>query len=74
MAKTTRRRMQPPAPAEGAADMPQPENESPGAPSTTPSHDRIADRAYQRYLQRGGGEGSDLEDWFEAERDLKSNS
>jgi hypothetical protein len=37
-----------------------------------PSYDEIAEAAYQRYLQRGGGDGQDFDDWLEAERELKS--
>ena len=73
MAKTPRRRTEAPAPLNEAPDVPQPGNRPIDAP-TTPSHDQIADRAYQRYLDRGGVEGSDWDDWFEAERDLKGNS
>lgn len=36
-----------------------------------PTDDDIRERAYQRYLQRGGGHGMDFEDWLEAERELK---
>jgi len=32
--------------------------------------DRIAQRAYELYEQRGRQEGQDLEDWLEAEREL----
>jgi hypothetical protein len=35
-----------------------------------PSHDEIATRAYDRYLQRGAAHGDDLADWLEAEREL----
>jgi hypothetical protein len=38
--------------------------------SETPRTQRIADRAYQRFQRRGGEHGRDLEDWFEAEREL----
>lgn len=31
---------------------------------------RIADRAYQLYMARGGNDGRDLDDWLEAEREL----
>ena len=34
--------------------------------------DDIRLRAYQRYLERGGGDGKDFDDWLEAERELKS--
>ena len=36
-----------------------------------PTHDQIAEAAYQRYLSRGGGHGSDFDDWLEAERELR---
>ena len=38
--------------------------------------ERIATRAYELYVTRGGEDGRDLDDWLEAERDLardKSN-
>jgi hypothetical protein len=34
------------------------------------SRDDIARRAYDLYQQRGGTNGSDLDDWLQAERDL----
>jgi DUF2934 family protein len=40
-------------------------------PSTGPNEDDIRRRAYQRYLERGGGDGQDFDDWLEAERELK---
>jgi Protein of unknown function (DUF2934) len=36
-----------------------------------PSEEDIRMRAYHRYLERGGGHGTDFEDWLEAERELK---
>src|SRR5688572_32182789 len=42
-----------------------------GVIDTTPSHDEIAEAAYLRYLERGGGHGMDFEDWLEAERTLR---
>ena len=35
-------------------------------------HDRIAQRAYELYEQRGGQDGRALEDWLKAERQLVS--
>jgi hypothetical protein len=32
--------------------------------------ERIAQRAYELYLARGGADGQDMEDWFTAEREL----
>ena len=42
--------------------------------SAQPTYDEIANAAYQRYLSRGGSDGSDLEDWIEAERELRERS
>ena len=42
-------------------------------PSFTESRsdaDRVAQRAYERYVARGREDGHDVEDWFEAEREL----
>ena len=36
-----------------------------------PTEDDIRRRAYQRYLERGGGHGLDFDDWLEAERELR---
>jgi len=36
-----------------------------------PSHEDIATRAYERFLQRGGQHGQDFEDWLTAERELQ---
>ena len=56
--------MSPAGTPEGIADI---------RPATrTPSHDEIAEAAYHRYLQRGGGDGMDFEDWLEAERTLRT--
>lgn len=42
-----------------------------GPPSDSPHlHGRIADRAHELYTHRGGHHGLDLEDWFEAERQV----
>lgn len=40
-------------------------------PSLAPNDDDIRVRAYHRYLERGGSDGMDFEDWLEAERELK---
>jgi hypothetical protein len=39
--------------------------------SSEPSDEDIRMRAYLRYVERGGGDGMDFEDWLEAERELK---
>jgi hypothetical protein len=42
------------------------------AEAREPTFEEIAEAAYHRYLQRGGTEGADFDDWLEAERDLRS--
>jgi hypothetical protein len=37
-----------------------------------PTTEEIAARAYELYQARGGQDGSDVDDWLAAERDLKA--
>jgi hypothetical protein len=39
-----------------------------------PTYDDIAQKAYERYLSRGGGDGRDFDDWIEAERELATRN
>jgi hypothetical protein len=55
-------------PAERADDL----STEAAAHGSTPSEEEIRERAYHRYLQRGGGHGMDFDDWLEAERELKT--
>ena len=57
--------------------QPAPQPETLGAPQTvgdttaaSPGRDRIAMRAYELYQARGSRDGSALEDWLKAEREL----
>ena len=36
-----------------------------------PSEEEIRIRAYRRFMERGGSDGQDFDDWLEAERELK---
>jgi hypothetical protein len=38
------------------------------------NRERVAQRAYELYLQRGRGEGQDMDDWLSAERELTGNT
>jgi len=40
------------------------------ATKTAPTHEQIALRAYEIYLERGGAAGDAFEDWTRAEREL----
>jgi hypothetical protein len=39
--------------------------------STRSTEDRIRERAYERYQERGGEHGRDTDDWLEAEREVE---
>jgi len=41
------------------------------SPSRQLADDEIRARAYQRYLERGGSDGQDFDDWIEAEQELR---
>jgi hypothetical protein len=42
------------------------------APAHKPTEEEIRQRAYEIYLARGGAPGHEVEDWFQAERELRS--
>jgi hypothetical protein len=80
------RTVRPPADADTFAARPDPADEMPreeplsetreesaGLRNTEPSEEDIRKRAYDRYLERGGGHGMDFDDWLEAEKELKEN-
>ncbi len=47
------------------------EAEQPDAtPRAGPTHEEIVLRAYHIYIERGSAEGSPIDDWLQAEREL----
>lgn len=42
--------------------------------SAPPTYEAIQARAYEIFLARGGNPGTDSDDWFQAERELKADS
>jgi hypothetical protein len=40
----------------------------------TVTDEDVARRAYGLYIERGGGDGHDVEDWTQAERELRGDS
>ena len=68
---TTRRN----APAPPADDTTRADSMASEPPAISPSRlvadEDIRARAYQRYLERGGVHGQDLDDWIEAEQELR---
>lgn len=45
-------------------------NHHPSGNNHQPTHETIAVRAYEIYVNRGAYHGRDLDDWLEAEREL----
>jgi hypothetical protein len=43
-------------------------------PATAPAPDLIAQRAYEKWCQRGCPLGSDQVDWYEAEQELRGEN
>jgi hypothetical protein len=60
-------------PANGSSNSPKPARRSKGNGAAEPFNDpdAIARRAYEIYQRRGGNDGADLDDWLEAERELR---
>ncbi|MDB4988410.1 MAG: hypothetical protein JWN04_3588 [Myxococcaceae bacterium] len=54
-----------PAPAKQAAAS------RPPASAVAPSHEQIAQRAYELYRTRPDSDGNEVSDWLRAERDLR---
>ena len=42
-------------------------------PHQEPTFEQIQLRAYEIYIQRGRQDGLDLDDWFQAEKELKTS-
>jgi hypothetical protein len=42
-----------------------------GRPNGHPTEEDVRVRAYHRYLERGGVNGNDFDDWVEAEKELR---
>ncbi len=70
--RSTSRSAQPPPSLDAAADRPASSAAAPGNGNSNPSYDEIAEAAYHRYLRRGAADGQDVDDWVEAERELRS--
>jgi hypothetical protein len=55
----------------GGSDNRRPDDDPLSTATSFPiDRDLVARQAYKRYRLRGGEDGRDLEDWFEAEREL----
>ena len=56
---------------ETLAERPAARATRPGNGEWTPPRDEVARRAYEIFLRRGSTPGSDVEDWLEAERQVR---
>jgi hypothetical protein len=70
-AKTPKKQDQTDAEISPAAETPPASISETPVVETTPSQEEIARRAYELYLERGG-DGNEVEDWLQAERELRS--
>jgi hypothetical protein len=50
---------------------PQPMSTEAFSTESEPAEEDIRSRAYQMYIERGGGHGADFEDWVRAEQELR---
>ncbi len=48
-----------------------PSTPAPAPARNGPSQEQIARRAYEIFLARGGKQGDSVQDWFQAERELR---
>ena len=56
----------------------EPQNETPPTDShsvvSNGDRDRVAERAYELYLARGGADGRDMDDWLSAEGEIRGRA
>jgi hypothetical protein len=45
---------------------------APPTPTAKVYHEKIAMRAYEKWVRRGKNHGCDLQDWLEAEKELQA--
>lgn len=73
MAKTRKGERAPAIPDPAPRDPSEPAPQAAGdTTAAAPDRARIATRAYELYLARGGASGRDLDDWLTAEQELTS--
>jgi hypothetical protein len=51
--------------------MPAPKRAKEPPPETLPLQERIRRRAYELYVERGNQAGSELDDWLQAEEEIR---
>jgi hypothetical protein len=56
------------------SNSPERANQTDAAPASGPNENDIARRAFERYCERGCEDGHHVEDWLEAERELRQSN
>ncbi len=51
---------------------PQPQAGAPAGQAAPVPHERVAMRAYEKWCQRGCPPGTDVQDWYEAEAEVRA--
>ncbi len=54
-----------------ATSTPTMQPQAPPAKMAMPTHEQVAKRAYEKWMMRGRPEGTHMQDWMEAEAELK---
>ena len=71
----TRQKLEEPEPVTIVGDGPAIGSTGGATTEAAGSHsERVARRAYQRFEERGGEHGRDMEDWLKAERELTNQN
>jgi hypothetical protein len=55
-------------------NMPAVDAAGPKPPTAPISEEQVAQRAFELYCERGCRDGHDVEDWLQAERDVRGNA
>lgn len=70
MAKSSKRSLAAESQSERSTVKSQPSTVHSSSSTGPYDRDRVAMRAYELYMARGGGDGADMEDWLIAEREF----
>ncbi len=62
------------SPQTRAAAPPQTQTKTPMTAGTPIPQEKIAQRAYEKWMKRGCAHGCDMQDWTEAEAELRAES
>jgi hypothetical protein len=60
--------------SDNVVDMPRVDRAGTASAAPRASEDQVAQRAFELYCARGCEDGHDVEDWLQAERDLRGSA